>query len=76
MDLQQRVVPVFEQTVDRAGQHLLIVAHAGVNRVLLCHLLGMPPENLLRIAQGCGAMNLIDRLTNGYRVHAMNLLPV
>ncbi|WP_372677280.1 histidine phosphatase family protein [Desulfosarcina sp.] len=75
LDLQQRVVPAFEQAVDQAAGNLLMVAHAGVNRMILCHLLGMPPENLFRIAQGCGAMNLIDRQTGGFRIQAINLLP-
>jgi probable phosphoglycerate mutase len=75
LDLQQRVVPAFEQAADQAGGNLLIVAHAGVNRVILCHLLGMPPENLFRIAQGFGAMNLIDRQADGCRIQAINLLP-
>ncbi len=75
VDLQQRVVPVFEAAVERAARNLMIVAHAGVNRMILCHLLGMPPQNLLRIAQGYGAMNLIDRQANGYRIQAINLCP-
>ncbi len=75
LDLQQRVVPVFEKSVDQAGPNILVVAHAGVNRMILCHLLGMPPDNLFRIAQGYGAMNLIDRRVDGYRVHSLNLPP-
>jgi broad specificity phosphatase PhoE len=75
LDLQQRVVPVFEQAVDQSGGNLLIVAHAGVNRMILCHLLGMPPENLFRIAQDDGAMNLIGRHAHGYRIQAINLRP-
>ncbi|MBC2744196.1 MAG: alpha-ribazole phosphatase [Desulfosarcina sp.] len=68
LDLQQRVVSVFEKAVDQTGKNILIVAHAGVNRMILCHLLGMPPENLFRIAQGWGAMNLIDRQFNKYSI--------
>ena len=75
LDLRQRVVPVFEQAVDQAGGNLLMVAHAGVNRMILCHLLGMPPENLFRIAQDYGAMNLIGRHAHGYRIQAINLQP-
>jgi probable phosphoglycerate mutase len=76
LDLQHRVIPVFERAVDRADGNLLMVAHAGVNRMILCHLLGMPPQNLFRIAQDYGAMNLIGRHAHGYRVHSLNLLPI
>jgi probable phosphoglycerate mutase len=75
LDLQKRVIPVIEAAADRADRQILIVAHAGVNRVVLCGLLGMPVENLFRIAQGHGAMNLVDRQANGYRIASLNLLP-
>jgi probable phosphoglycerate mutase len=75
LDLQQRVIPVLEAAADRADRHMMIVAHAGVNRVILCGLLGMPVENLFRIAQGHGAMNLVDRQAGRYRIAALNLLP-
>lgn len=74
-DLRQRVVPVFEEAIDQAGSPLLVVAHAGVNRMILCHILGLATENLLRLAQGYGAMNLIDRSGGAYRLHALNWLP-
>jgi alpha-ribazole phosphatase len=75
LDLQQRVVPVFEQASGQTGKLVLVVAHAGVNRMILCHLLGMPVENLFRITQGYGAMNLIDRQAGRFRISALNLLP-
>jgi alpha-ribazole phosphatase len=75
LDLQQRVVPAFEQASGQTGKLVLVVAHAGVNRMILCHLLGMPVENLFRITQGCGAMNLIDRQAGRFRISALNLLP-
>jgi probable phosphoglycerate mutase len=75
LDLQQRVVPVFEKEVDHAGGNILMVAHAGVNRMILCHLLGMPPEHLFRLVQDWGSMNLIDRQAGKYRIHCLNLRP-
>ena len=76
LDLQQRVVPVFEKAVDNAGRNILIVAHAGVNRMILCHLLDIPPGNLFRLSQDWGAMNLIERQApNGFRIQSINLLP-
>lgn len=75
LDLQQRVVPVFEAAVDRVDNPVLIITHAGVIRMILCHVLGMPVENLFRLAIGYGAMTLIDRKTDGYCIQALNLLP-
>lgn len=75
LDLRQRVVPAFEAAIDRPGKNMLIVTHAGVIRMLLCHILGIPVENLFRIALGHAALNLIDLQASGYRIQALNLLP-
>jgi alpha-ribazole phosphatase len=54
-------------------QSFLIVAHAGVNRVILSEALGLPLQNLFRLDQKYGCLNIIDyfpdlavvRLING-----------
>ena len=74
-DLRQRVVPAFERQTARNAGNLLFVSHAGVNRVLLCHLLGMPTANLFRIDQGPAAMNILERRPDGIRLQCLNLLP-
>jgi alpha-ribazole phosphatase len=75
LDLKKRVVPAFEAAVENSDSPVLVVTHAGVIRMLLCHILGMPTENLFRINLGYGALTLVDRQTNDYRVQALNLLP-
>jgi len=40
--------------------HIAIVAHGGVNRIILCHLMGVPLENLFRIEQNNAAINIIE----------------
>jgi probable phosphoglycerate mutase len=74
-DLRQRVVRAFEGQIGQNDGNLLFVAHAGVNRVLLCHLLGMPTENLFRIDQGPAALNILQRRTDGIQLQCLNLLP-
>lgn len=74
-DLHARVVPVVEAIASRHSGSILIVGHAGVNRVLLCHALGMPLNHLFRIDQDYGALNVIRLDGDGVRVQAMNLLP-
>ncbi|MBI5571132.1 MAG: histidine phosphatase family protein [Desulfomonile tiedjei] len=71
-DLSARVVPFFEQVVRRANGRELIVGHAGVNRVILCHVLGLPLANLLRIGQDYGCLNIIERVDGLFRVKVMN----
>jgi probable phosphoglycerate mutase len=72
-DLQERVVPPFEAVSLQLKGHSLIIAHAGVNRVILCHILGMPLSNLFRLGQDYGALNIIDYGRKVSRILALNL---
>ena len=71
-DLQSRAWPAFEALARQASGKNLIVTHAGVIRVLLCRILGMPLSGLLNIQQDYGALNTIEISPDGYRVHAVN----
>ena len=52
MDLAERVLPAFdERTRHYAGRPLLIVAHAGVNRVILARRMALPLHKALDIPQ-------------------------
>jgi alpha-ribazole phosphatase len=44
------------------GQTIGVIAHGGVVRIVLADALGVPDENLFRIAQRYGALNLIRYL--------------
>jgi probable phosphoglycerate mutase len=72
-DLQARVWPVFEAIARHFSEHTLIVTHAGVIRVLLCRLLGMPLENLFCIGQTHGALNIIALGSDHRQLQAINL---
>lgn len=72
-DLQNRAWPLFESVVRRLRKQTLVVTHAGVIRVLLCRLLGMPLDNLFSIGQAYGALNIIEVRPQGYRVQGVNI---
>jgi probable phosphoglycerate mutase len=72
-DLAERVLPLFLDLVRGVTGDLLLVGHAGVNRVILCHLLGMPLANLFRIGQEYGCLNLIHRGRSAWCVRAVNI---
>lgn len=49
-DFYARVVAAFEDMQQLyAGRHVLVVAHAGVIRMAICHALGLPPAQAYRI---------------------------
>ncbi len=74
-DLQNRVVPVLRDIAEREEGTILVVGHAGVNRVILCHVLGMPLKNLFLLGQEYGCLNLLARANGSLRVDAVNIRP-
>jgi alpha-ribazole phosphatase/probable phosphoglycerate mutase len=58
---RDRVIPAVEEIVrNNRGNHVIIVTHGGVNRIILCHFLGIPLENIFRIEQDYAALNIIE----------------
>ena len=74
-DLQKRVLPILDTVINSRDDDTLIVAHAGVNRVFLCHILGLPLAHLFRLAQDYSAMNILDISKKPPRVLTMNVTP-
>jgi len=56
-DFHARVASAFEDlSTQHFGQHVLVVAHAGVIRMAICHTLGLPPQHAYRINVGSAGM--------------------
>jgi alpha-ribazole phosphatase len=72
-DLYARVVPIFEDIVHKSGDNCLIVAHAGVNRMILCSILEMPIANLFRMGQDYAGMNIIECKDSIPKIVSMNI---
>lgn len=69
LDLAQRVLPAFDEIVGRhAGERVTIVAHGGVNRVVLCDAMGLDVSNFFKIEQDYGCLNVIDCFPDGIKV--------
>ncbi len=69
LDVQDRILPVFQNLVSQhAGQEIAMLLHGGVNRVILAHVLGMDLNNLFRIEQAFGALNIIEYYDDGMAV--------
>ncbi len=61
LDVKDRAMKVFDEIIGKHnGENIAIVAHGGVNRVILCELLGIPLENIFRIEQDFAALNVIE----------------
>jgi len=55
--LQRRVMPVFNEIIKTKDNNILIVAHAGVNRVILSKLLNIPLKDIMYIYQPYACIN-------------------
>ncbi|UCD35613.1 MAG: histidine phosphatase family protein [Nitrospiraceae bacterium] len=61
LDVRDRALQAFYEIARRHGEDdIAIVAHGGINRVILCEILGMPFENIFRIEQDFAALNVIE----------------
>lgn len=57
IQLQNRVIPVLEEIAKNSSGNILIVSHAGVNRVILSKLLCFPLKEIFKILQPYGCVN-------------------
>ena len=59
--MRDRVIQAMSEIMENHNkENIAIVAHGGVNRIILCHILGIPLENIFRIEQDYGALNIIE----------------
>ncbi|MGB9735275.1 MAG: alpha-ribazole phosphatase [bacterium] len=74
IQLRNRVMEAVNQILSiNKNQNVAIVAHGAVNRVIIADILGLPLNNIFRIEQDFGALNIIEfhrrfpilRLLNG-----------
>jgi alpha-ribazole phosphatase/probable phosphoglycerate mutase len=69
LDVKDRILPVFKRLVaSHPDQEIGMLLHGGVNRVILADALGMDMQNLFRIDQSFGALNIIDFHDDGIAV--------
>jgi probable phosphoglycerate mutase len=72
-EVRQRVWPAF-QRIAEDEKITVIVAHAGVNRVILCGILGMPLANLFRLEQDYACVNILRSDGADFVLEAMNIM--
>lgn len=66
LDVESRVMPVIDEIVSRhTGEEILVVAHGGVNRIVLLNAIGAPLAGMFNIEQNFGCLNIIDYYVDG-----------
>lgn len=66
LDVEMRVMPVISEIVERHQEReVLVVAHGGVNRIVLLNAIGAPLAGMFNIEQDYGCLNIIDYYADG-----------
>jgi alpha-ribazole phosphatase len=72
-DVRARALPLLTSLIQQHYQKaFLIVAHAGINRVILSDALGLSLEFLFRLDQNYGCLNIIDYFPDMAVVRLLN----
>jgi alpha-ribazole phosphatase/probable phosphoglycerate mutase len=72
-DLSERVMPrLMSMLNEEEGKDILLVAHGGVNRVILCSALRIDLINIFNIQQDYGCLNIIDYFPDHALVRLIN----
>ncbi len=67
--MRDRIIPEYERLVSaHPNQEIALLLHGGVNRVILAHVLGLDLNNLFRLDQSFGALNIIEHYEDGMAV--------
>jgi len=71
-ELAARINPCIAQIVaEHPGEEVVVVAHGGVNRVILLEAIGAPLARLFHIEQDYGCLNAIDYYSDGRAIVTM-----
>jgi len=75
-EAQARAWAALQEIIGRTEGTILMVAHAGVNRAIICRALNVPLGNLFSLGQDYAALNILH-FTPGRApvLHALNLPP-
>jgi len=72
-DVEARAWPAFETIAERhEGGSVLVVAHGGPNRIVLCRALGVPPARILSLGQDYAALSVIERDRGRWMLRLLN----
>ena len=70
-----RLLVAWEQVLNCGSEQVVVVSHAGINRLLLCHLLDVPMAHMFRIGQNYGCVNIVQQAGDAICVQLVNGRP-
>lgn len=71
--MSERVLGAVREISERhSGEPVAAVIHGGVNRIILCHALGLDLAHIFRLDQYCACLNIVELYENTAVVRLMN----
>jgi broad specificity phosphatase PhoE len=68
-DVRDRILPVYRKLVSaHQDREVAMILHGGINRLILADAVGLDLQNLFRIDQSFGALNIVDYFEDGMAV--------
>ncbi len=73
IEAQERAVTVIQALVERhAEEEFAVVAHGGINSLIICWVLGLDLHNVFNFRQDFGALNIIEFFEDGKSLRVLN----
>ena len=72
LDCTKRVIPAFFDILHATRGNILIVGHAGVNRIILCQVSGLSLDRLFDMDQDYGCLNVIHNSGGIFTLKTLN----
>ena len=75
-NMQDRILTKLKEIIEQhRGEEIILLSHAGVNRIILCHALNLPVINWFRIQQDFCGISTVDFYESTAVVSRMNWAP-
>jgi alpha-ribazole phosphatase len=72
-DVKKRVIPKLKDIIEgNVSKRILVIAHGGVNRIIIADALGLDINNIPRLEQNYACLNIIDYYKSGPVVRLIN----
>lgn len=71
-DCRERVLAAWAAIIRPEWEHMVVVGHAGINRLLLCHFMGIPVVRVFSLRQDYGCVNVIEQMAGQTKVLELN----
>ncbi len=71
-DCRERVLAAWAAIIRPEWEHMVVVGHAGINRLLLCHFMSIPVVRVFSLRQDYGCVNVIEQTAGETKVLELN----